>query len=114
MYMTGLRSSRGNGLRLLGGALLVTAAGIAAMAAGPVSDHGSMAVASLFVSITTIITAGWATGYAVRQQRAYTAGLREQAEQRARDQVTQARGPAARNGCRSRGRCMMWWRTRCR
>jgi signal transduction histidine kinase len=92
MYMAGLRSSRRTGLWLLGGALLVTAAGLAAMAAGPQgSDHGSTAAETFVVASAVIMTASWVTGYSVRQQRAYTAGLREQAEQRALDQVTQAR-----------------------
>jgi signal transduction histidine kinase len=91
MFTTGLRSSRRTGLLLLGGALLVTAAGIAAMAAGPPGPHhGSKSAGSLVVLIV-IMTAAWVAGYAARQQRVYTAGLREQAEQRARDQVAQAR-----------------------
>src|SRR5260370_26625479 len=38
-----------------------------------------------------LVTAAWAIGYSVRQQRAYTAGLAEQAERQAGEQLAEAR-----------------------
>ena len=100
MYTAGQRTSRRTGLWLLGGSLLVIVAGAAVAAAagpgpsGPNGNEFSFVVAQTFNSVALdaiVITACWATGYAVRQQRAYQAGLREQAEQRARDQIAEAR-----------------------
>jgi signal transduction histidine kinase len=98
MYTAGQRTSRRTGLWLLGGSLLLIVAGAAAaVAAGPkASGQGgfSFVVTNTFNTValdTIVITASWATGYAVRQQLAYQAGLREQAEQRARDQIAEAR-----------------------
>jgi signal transduction histidine kinase len=104
MYTAGLRTSRRTGLCLLGGSLLVIVAGAAAAAAGPkvsgpdLSGPSGNAFSSIVADTfnlvaldVIVITACWATGYAVRQQLAYQAGLREQAEQRARDQVAEAR-----------------------
>lgn len=103
MYTAAQRTNRRTGLRLLGGSLLVIVAGAAAAAAaaaarpgpgGPNGNEFSFIVTQTFNSValdTIVITACWATGYAVRQQLAYQAGLREQAEQRARDQIAEAR-----------------------
>jgi len=104
MYTAGQRTSRRTGLCLLGGTLLVIVAGAAAAAAGPKvsgpdlsgpsGNAFNLIVADTFNLVVLdiiVITACWATGYAVRQQLAYQAGLREQAEQRARDQVAEAR-----------------------
>lgn len=104
MYTAGLRTSRRTGLCLLGGSLLVIVAGAAVAAAGPkisgpdLSGPSGNAFSSIVADTFNlaaldmiVITACWATGYAVRQQLAYQAGLREQAEQRARDQVAEAR-----------------------
>ncbi len=91
MYMAALLLSRRTSLWLLGGSLLVTAAGVVASAGGPrVTDRPGTAV-NLLVASTVLITAGWVAGYSVRQQRAYTAGLREQAERRAREEIAEAR-----------------------
>jgi hypothetical protein len=99
MYTAGQRTSRRAGLWLLGDSLLVIVAGAAAAAArpgpsGPNGNEFSFIVAQTFNSVALgaiVITACWATGYAVRQQLAYQAGRREQAEQRARDQIAEAR-----------------------
>jgi signal transduction histidine kinase len=48
------------------------------------------ATSALVVSALLIIVS-WMIGYSVRQQRAYTANLREQAERRAREQLAEAR-----------------------
>ena len=101
MYTVGLRTSRRTGLWLLGGSLLVIVAGAATSvaaarpgASGPNGNAFNFIVANTFNRValdTIVITACWAIGYAVRQQLAYQAGLREQAEQRARDQIAEAR-----------------------
>jgi signal transduction histidine kinase len=100
MYTAGQRTSRRTGLWLLGGSLLVLVAGAAAAAAagrrasGPIGNAFNFVVTNTFDRValdTIVVTACWATGYAVRQQLAYQAGLREQAEQRARDQIAEAR-----------------------
>lgn len=99
MYTAALRTSRRTGLWLLGGTLLATVAGAAAAAARPGAGGTNGDVFNLIaansVSLTAatavITTASWAIGYAVSRQRAYQAGLREQAERHARDQIAEAR-----------------------
>jgi signal transduction histidine kinase len=89
MYLIPLRFPRRDALWLLAGTLLVTAAPLAALASDPARPVGE--VVGLLLGGGLLITAAWAIGYSVRQQRAYTAGLAEQAEQRAREQLDQAR-----------------------
>jgi signal transduction histidine kinase len=48
-------------------------------------------VAARIVTSAVVIAAAWVIGFAVREQRAYTAGLREQAERRARAQLAEGR-----------------------
>jgi signal transduction histidine kinase len=89
MYLIPLRCPRRDALWLLAGALLVTAAPLAAVASDPARPVGE--VAGLLLGDGLLVTAAWAIGYSVRQQRAYTAGLAEQAERRAREQLAEAR-----------------------
>jgi signal transduction histidine kinase len=89
MYLIPLRFPRRDALWLLAGALLVTAAPLAALASDPARPVGD--VAGLLLGGGLLVTAAWAFGYSVRQQRAYTAGLAEQAERRAREQLAEAR-----------------------
>jgi signal transduction histidine kinase len=89
MYLIPLRFPRRDALRLLAGALLVTAAPLAALASNPGRPVGEMV--GLLLGGGLLVTAAWAIGYSVRQQRAYTAGLAEQAERQAREQLAEAR-----------------------
>ncbi len=65
------------------------AAPLAALARSPARPAGEMV--GLLLGDGLLVTAAWAIGYSVRQQRAYTAGLAEQAERRAREQLAEAR-----------------------
>src|SRR5260370_15094402 len=88
MYLIPLRFPRRDALWLLAGALLVTAAPLAALASDPARPVGE--VVGLLLGGGLLVTAAWAIGYSVRQQRAYTAGLAEQAERQAGAQLAQA------------------------
>ena len=91
MYLVALRMPRRTSLWLLGGSLLVTTAGAVASAGGPEISNRVGTAVNLMVASAVLVTAGWVVGYSVGQQRAYTAGLREQAERRAREEITEAR-----------------------
>jgi signal transduction histidine kinase len=89
MYLIPLRFPRRDALWLLAGALLVTTAPLGVLASDPARPVGE--VVGLLLGSGLLVTAAWAIGYSVRQQRAYTAGLAEQAERRAREQLAEAR-----------------------
>ncbi len=89
LYLIPLRFPRREALWLLVGALVVTAAPLAAFASNP--DHPVGDAFGLLLLSGLLVTAAWMIGYSVRQQRAYTAGLAGQAERRAREQLTEAR-----------------------
>ncbi|MDX6395160.1 MAG: hypothetical protein QOJ73_6223 [Streptosporangiaceae bacterium] len=94
MYLVPLLFPRRDALRLLAGALLVTAAGLVAFAVVPHGIYragGAGGAAGLLLESGLLITAAWMIGYSVRQQRLYAAGLREQAERRAGEQLAEAR-----------------------
>jgi signal transduction histidine kinase len=91
IYLIGLRFPRRESLTLLFGALLATTTGFAAFAAGRYADAPSGSPAGLLAASVVLITAAWAIGYAVRQQRAYAAGLAEHAASQAREQLDRAR-----------------------
>ena len=90
MYLIPLRFPRAEALRLLGGTLLVTVAGLVAFAVVPHSRPapglGDVALGSLLV-----IAVAWLIGYSVWQHRAYSAGLREQTRRRAQVELAEAR-----------------------
>jgi signal transduction histidine kinase len=94
MYLIPLRRPRPEALRLLAGTLVALAAGLTAFALVPHGVYGpgglSKAIAVLLES-GLLVTAAWMIGYSVRQQRSYSAGLREQADQRAREALAEAR-----------------------
>jgi signal transduction histidine kinase len=90
MYVIPLRFPRREALWLLAATLAVTGAGLAEFVNAPYSQPIPDR-ASLLLESVLLITAAWAIGYAVRQQRAYTTGLQEQAEQRAHEQLAEAR-----------------------
>jgi len=90
LYLVALRYPRRIAVAALATALALTAAGVVAGGAAlfHASDSGT---ASRLATSAAVIAAGWIIGAAVRQQRAYTAGLAEQAERRAQAQLAEAR-----------------------
>ena len=94
LYLVPVRFARREALRLLAGALLVTAVGDVAFGLvrhGVYRAGGSRAAAGLLLESGLLLAGAWLIGYLVRLQRAYSAGLREQADQRAREQLAEAR-----------------------
>lgn len=94
MYMVALRVERRSAVTALAGALVVLGAAIfagtpALHLSGGISHDVSYATGVILAN-SVVITAAWAMGAAVRQQRAYAAGLREQAERRAAEKVAEA------------------------
>jgi signal transduction histidine kinase len=93
LYLVALRYPRRTSAAVLAGVLALTAAGTAA--GGAALDHNQASeVAARFVGSAVVLTAAWVIGVAVRQQRAYTAGLREQAERRVQAQLAEGRRAA--------------------
>jgi signal transduction histidine kinase len=94
MYLIPLRRPRREAQWLLAGTLVALAGGLTAFALLPHGVYGpgglSQAIALLLES-GLLVTAAWMIGYSVRQQRSYSAGLREQADQRARAALAEAR-----------------------
>jgi len=89
LYLVALRYPRRIAVAALAAALALTAAG---MVAGAALIHApDSGTASRLAASAAVIAAGWVIGAAVRQQRAYTAGLAEQAERRAQAQLAEAR-----------------------
>jgi len=72
---------------------VLTAAGTAAGGAA-LGHNEASTVAARFVGSAVVIIAAWMIGVAVREQRAYTAGLREQAERRVQAQLAEGRRAA--------------------
>ena len=94
MYLIPLRFPRREALRLLAGSLVAIAAGPVAFATVPHGTYragGTDTAVGLLLESGLLVIAAWMAGYWVRRQRAYTAGLREQAEQRAREHLAEAR-----------------------
>lgn len=94
-YVIPLRFPRRGALWLLGGTLLMTAAGLAAFAVirhagGPETGTVGKA-AGLLLEGGLLITVAWLAGYSVQQQRGQAANRREHAAQRAREQLAEAR-----------------------
>jgi len=90
LYLVALRYPRRTSAEVLAGVLTLTAA--ATVAGGVALGHeGAGAVAARIVASAVVITAAWVIGFAVREQRAYTAGLREQAERQAQAQMAEGR-----------------------
>jgi signal transduction histidine kinase len=77
-------------------AVLATTYAAVALAPPPWGRGGLGAAAGRALPFLAIQAAAWAVGFAVRQQRAYAAGLRDQAEQRARARVAEERLRIAR------------------
>ncbi len=94
MYLIPLRIARREALWLLVGSLLVTAAGnitFGLVRHGVYGPGGTRAAAGLLLESGLLLAGPWMIGYLARLQRAYSAGLREQAEQRTREQLAEAR-----------------------
>jgi signal transduction histidine kinase len=89
LYPVALRYPRRTAAAALAGALALTAAG--GVAHAPLIHAPAGGAASRLAGSAAVITAGWVIGAAVRPQRAYTAGLAEQAKRRAQAQVAEAR-----------------------
>jgi signal transduction histidine kinase len=107
MYVVPLRFARREALWLLGGALAALGLGLAGFAAvshGIWGPGGARAAISLLAQSWVLVAGSWMIGYAVRQQRAYSAGLREQAERAARaaarEQVAETRRKAGQERAR--------------
>jgi signal transduction histidine kinase len=94
LYVVGLRYPRRTSVAVLVGVLAVTAAGV--VAAGAALGFGEAGgVAARVASQAVLLAAGWVIGVAVQEQRAYTAGVREQAERRVQAQLADARHAVA-------------------
>jgi signal transduction histidine kinase len=97
MYLVPLRFARRDALWLLGGALVVLGCGLVAFGVvshGIYGPGGAPAAVSLLAQSWLLVAGSWVVGYTVRQQRAYAAGLRKQAEREALEQVAEARRKA--------------------
>ena len=93
LYLVASRYPRPASAAVLAGVLALTAAGTAA--GGAALEHGQAGtVAARFTGAAVVLTAAWVIGVAVRQQRAYSAGLREQADRRVRAQLAEGRRAA--------------------
>ena len=93
LYLVALRYPRRTAAAVLAGVLVLTAAGTAAGGAA-LGHNEASTVAARFVGSAVVIIAAWMIGVAVREQRAYTAGLREQAERRVQAQLAEGRRAA--------------------
>ena len=94
LYLIPLRFARREARWLLAGSLLVTAAGDIAFGLarhGVYRPGGTRATAGLLLESGLLLAGAWLFGYLARLRRAYSAGLREQAEQQAREQLAEAR-----------------------
>jgi signal transduction histidine kinase len=91
MYLIPLRFPRREALWWLAGALLTLTAGLVAfhsrthMTARVRDAIGVLLISGLIITVT------WMAGYSVRQQRVYTANLREQAQRQTREELAEAR-----------------------
>jgi signal transduction histidine kinase len=95
LYLVALRYRWRVSLGALAGTVALTVAGAvaggAALSLDRMGGDRISGVASHIVTSVVVIVAAWMIGAAVRQQRAYTAGLREQAERRVQAQLAEAR-----------------------
>ncbi|HEY1004776.1 MAG TPA: sensor histidine kinase [Streptosporangiaceae bacterium] len=94
VYLIPLRFARRETLWLLAFSLLATAAGDIAFGLvrhGVYRPGGTRATAGLLLESGLLLAGAWMIGYLARLRRTYSAGLREQAGQRAREQLAEAR-----------------------
>ena len=90
LYPVALRYSRRTSAAVLASVLPLAAAGVVASGA-TLENAQAGAIVSRVASSAAVIAAGWIIGVAVREQRVYAAGLREQAERRAQAQLAEGR-----------------------
>lgn len=91
MYLIPLRFPRRDALWWLAGTLLALTAGLVAFdTRAHITALVRDATGVLLISGLLIITS-WMIGYSVRQQHAYTANLRQQAQRQAREELAEAR-----------------------
>ena len=94
VYLIPLRFARREALWLLAFSLLATAAGDIAFGLvrhGAYRPGGTRAAAGLLLESGLLLAGAWMIGYLARLRRTYSAGLREQAGQRAREELAEAR-----------------------
>ena len=94
LYLVALRYPRRTSAEVLAGVLTLTAAATVAGGAALGREEAGPVTARIVAS-AVVIVAAWVIGLAVREQRAYTAGLQEQAERRARAQLAEGRRAVA-------------------
>ena len=98
MYLIPLRFARRDALRMLAATLLVMTAGLAVFAFtrhGVYGAGGAGDAALKLLEDALLVVVAWLIGYSVRQQHVYQAGRQEQAEQRARERLAEARRAGA-------------------
>ncbi|HEY5360999.1 MAG TPA: sensor histidine kinase [Streptosporangiaceae bacterium] len=91
IYLIPLRRPRREALWLLAATLLAVGAGMAVFLGGPHVTPLPGAAAGLLLASWPLVAIAWLIGYAAEQQRSHAAAQREQAERRAREQLTEAR-----------------------
>jgi signal transduction histidine kinase len=94
LYLVALRYPRRTSAAVLAGVLALAAVGVVAGGAA-LEDNKISGAAAHGLTSALVLVAGWAIGVAVREQRAYTAGLREQSERRVQAQLAEGRHAAA-------------------
>jgi signal transduction histidine kinase len=97
LYMVGAQLPRRRAIAALA-AVLITIVAVAFIE--PFTLRDSPVAENLYGHVSSdivVITAAWTIGFAVRQRRAYTAGLQEQAARRARAQMAEERLRIARD-----------------
>jgi signal transduction histidine kinase len=94
IYVIPLQVPRRPAITALATVLITT---VASITIGPTPSEARAGLMDIrVVTVATVIAASWTIGLGVRQQRAYTAGLREQAERRAQAEVAEERMRIAR------------------
>jgi len=100
LYVVALAQPVPAAVRLLTATMATVAAVVMTqMGVVAVTRHDSAwaeTMAARLLASGLVLAAAWVIGYAVRQQRAYTKGLREQAERQAAEQLTEQRLRIAR------------------
>lgn len=91
VYLIPLRFPRREALWLLAGTLSALMAGLGAFVGVTNAANQLGDTAGLALQDGLLVVAAWVTGYAVRQQSAYAAGVHERAEQHSREQLAEAR-----------------------
>lgn len=91
IYLIPLRVPRREAVALLFATLVVLAAGLGVYAASPGMPGDFGDTARLAAQDLLYVSVAWLVGFAVRQQRSFTAAARERAEREVRERLAQAR-----------------------